>query len=70
VELHGPTQDLLKEPGRKVGGHFNQSELWLILNQWEVKRLKHSPCHGQQWRYASGQMWIINFLHIGIYIIL
>jgi len=28
VELHGPTQVLLKEPGRKVGGHFDQSELW------------------------------------------
>jgi len=28
VELYGPTQVLLKEPGRKVGGHFDQSELW------------------------------------------
>ena len=28
VELHGPTQVILKEPGRKVGGHFDQSELW------------------------------------------
>lgn len=42
----------------------------LILNQWKIKRLKHSPCQGQQCRYASGQMWMINFLHIGIYIIL
>jgi hypothetical protein len=29
VELHGPTQVLLKEPGGKVGGYFDQSELWL-----------------------------------------
>jgi len=28
VELHCSTQVLLKEPGRKVGGHFDQSELW------------------------------------------
>jgi hypothetical protein len=38
VELHGPTQVLLKEPGRKSRGHCDQLELWgggLVLNQWE-----------------------------------
>ena len=28
----------------------------LVLNQWEIKSMKHSHGHGQQWRFASGQM--------------